>query len=318
MDTINILRCPTTHRPLQLKCDGVLSTDRSSSYSVVDGIAVVLPKTTSTNSNIIDYYDTFGWTPDADGVAGERKEAVDSRAPSYDYSRKCMSRLQKYFIQGGEYLLDVGSGAIPHDEYMSYHSRFRKRVCVDLSIKGLQQAKLKLGDRGEYVVGDATNLPFLDDSFDAVTCNHVVYQIPAEMQTAAMMEIWRVLKPGGVAVVVYRWQWSPIAARLANVAQKIGLGTDPQTSSSSSGEAAPARYPDHPQARSWFEAQNWPFQYSYDCYRVVDNEFMRRYCPDDWRGRLLLNTLYAGQVLVPKICGKYGSFSVMVIRKPKQ
>jgi hypothetical protein len=77
--------------------------------------------------------------------------------------------------------------------------------------------------------------------------------------------------------------------------------TDTQLSSSSVGETAPTRDPDQPQARSWFEAQDWPFQYSYDCYRVVDSEFMRRYCPDNWHGRLLLNTLYAGQFCYQKL-----------------
>lgn len=34
-------------------------------------------------------------------------------------------------------------------------------------------------------------------------CYHVIYQLPPELQAKAFSEIWRVLKPGGVAVVVY-------------------------------------------------------------------------------------------------------------------
>jgi SAM-dependent methyltransferase len=317
MDAVGILRCPVTHLPLQLRGDGLVSTGESSEYPVVGGIAVLLPKSTSTSTNVTEYYDAFGWDADADGLSKETKVALDTRTLAYNYTKKCISRLQKYFAQGGEYILDVGSGAIPHAELMTYHARFRKRVCVDLSIKALQQAKAKLGERGEYVVGDATNLPFRDASFDAITCNHVIYQIPAELQTAAMLELWRVLKPGGVAVVVYRWPWSGIAARLEKVAEKLGMKAKEEEAAAPDGsKVVPERDPDHPQQRSWFEAQNWPFRYTYDCFRVVDNEFMRRCVSDDWRGQVLLNGLYAAQVVLPEVCGKYGTFPVLVIRKP--
>ncbi|MGB6014167.1 MAG: class I SAM-dependent methyltransferase, partial [Nodosilinea sp.] len=51
----------------------------------------------------------------------------------------------------------------------------------------------------EFVCGDATHLPFADDSFDAVTMFDVLEHIPNDK--SAIAEAWRVLKPGGSLLV---------------------------------------------------------------------------------------------------------------------
>jgi len=45
------------------------------------------------------------------------------------------------------------------------------------------------------VKADITNLPFPDESFDVIFCNHVLEHIPNDQQ--AMMELYRVMKKGG-------------------------------------------------------------------------------------------------------------------------
>lgn len=50
----------------------------------------------------------------------------------------------------------------------------------------------------ELRVEDATRLSFADESFDRCACISVVEHIPGDGDAAAMAEIWRVLKPGGV------------------------------------------------------------------------------------------------------------------------
>src|SRR5262249_54711562 len=60
--------------------------------------------------------------------------------------------------------------------------------------------------------GSATDLPFADESFDLVTSFDVLVQIPGEgADEQAMREIFRVLKPGGIAFVrcaAYEWMKS--------------------------------------------------------------------------------------------------------------
>ena len=49
------------------------------------------------------------------------------------------------------------------------------------------------------VQADICNLPFSDQQFDWVVCNHVLEHIPNDK--IAMQEIYRVLKPGGTAIL---------------------------------------------------------------------------------------------------------------------
>ncbi len=48
------------------------------------------------------------------------------------------------------------------------------------------------------IKADITNLPFEDNSFDVIFCNHVLEHIPDDTQ--AMKELFRVMKPGGWGV----------------------------------------------------------------------------------------------------------------------
>nr|WP_321231799.1 methyltransferase domain-containing protein [uncultured Psychroserpens sp.] len=49
------------------------------------------------------------------------------------------------------------------------------------------------------IKADICNLPFADDSYDIILCNHVLEHIPDD--TKAMQELYRVLKPGGFGVL---------------------------------------------------------------------------------------------------------------------
>ena len=48
------------------------------------------------------------------------------------------------------------------------------------------------------VKADITNLPFDDNSFDVIFCNHVLEHIPDD--TKAMKELFRVMKKGGMGI----------------------------------------------------------------------------------------------------------------------
>jgi ubiquinone/menaquinone biosynthesis C-methylase UbiE len=46
------------------------------------------------------------------------------------------------------------------------------------------------------VKADICDLPFEDNQYDVILCNHVLEHIPDD--TKAMQELYRVLKPGGI------------------------------------------------------------------------------------------------------------------------
>jgi SAM-dependent methyltransferase len=55
------------------------------------------------------------------------------------------------------------------------------------------------GRYGDAVSMDVTDLSATDNTFDLILCNHVLEHVPND--TRAMSELFRVLKPGGVAVL---------------------------------------------------------------------------------------------------------------------
>lgn len=70
--------------------------------------------------------------------------------------------------------------------------------------------------RGEIVKIDATAIPFPDQSFDWVICNHVLEHIPDYAR--ALAEFHRVLKPGGRAILQ-----TPYSTRLQNNFEDPGI-----------------------------------------------------------------------------------------------
>lgn len=66
---------------------------------------------------------------------------------------------------------------------------------TDLSPGMIGAAREVLGDRAEYAVADAQELPFADESFDVVLASHMLYHVPDRPKGLA--EIRRVLVPGG-------------------------------------------------------------------------------------------------------------------------
>ncbi len=52
------------------------------------------------------------------------------------------------------------------------------------------------------VEADAASLPFANGTFDAVTCSHAFYELKGGTQAAALHEIVRILRPGGVFLMM--------------------------------------------------------------------------------------------------------------------
>lgn len=74
----------------------------------------------------------------------------------------------------------------------AFYKRFRKLENLDYTTTDLESP---LAD----VKADICNLPFEDNSFDFILCNHVLEHIPDD--TLAMQELYRILAPGGIAIL---------------------------------------------------------------------------------------------------------------------
>jgi len=145
-------------------------------------------------------YETTGWSA-VGGVTCDAQAFEDLRGAAQSYVSKCRLRVLRHLPKRGHRLLDMASGPIQYPEYLEYSKGFDTRVCVDLSQRALDMAKLKLGAHGEYHLGD-----FLDLSIaqvDAVISLHTIYHIHKSRQEAAVRKLIDVTKPGGTIVIVY-------------------------------------------------------------------------------------------------------------------
>lgn len=73
----------------------------------------------------------------------------------------------------------------------AFYKRFKK-------MKNLEYVTTDLNSPLADVKADICNLPFKDNEFDMILCNHVLEHIPDD--TKAMEELYRVLKVGGMGV----------------------------------------------------------------------------------------------------------------------
>ena len=73
----------------------------------------------------------------------------------------------------------------------AFYKRFR-------NLDNLEYTTTDLNSPLADVEADICNLPFKDNSYDVILCNHVLEHIPDDQK--AMQELFRVLKPGGWGV----------------------------------------------------------------------------------------------------------------------
>ena len=93
-------------------------------------------------------------------------------------------------------ILDAGCGSGGMTRYLS---RFGRVTGIDLAPEALDLArKRKLSRLARSSVGA---ISFLDASFDVVTSFDVLYNLNVRDDSAALEEIHRVLRPGGVALI---------------------------------------------------------------------------------------------------------------------
>jgi ubiquinone/menaquinone biosynthesis C-methylase UbiE len=103
----------------------------------------------------------------------------------------------------GEQFLDMGSGPIQYKEYLEYSKNFKKRYCIDLSSKALDQAKEKIGDHGVFLCGSFFDINLQEDFFDCTITLHTIYHIHKDKQEEAIRKLVKVTRPGRNVIIVY-------------------------------------------------------------------------------------------------------------------
>ena len=94
-----------------------------------------------------------------------------------------------------ENLLDVGCGTGPMIELLVSEYPDKQYTGLDLTPKMIETANAKDLHNAEFIVGDSENLPFENESFDAVICANSFHHYPHPQKF--FDGVSRVLKPGG-------------------------------------------------------------------------------------------------------------------------
>ena len=334
------------------RVDGIISAalinaEHSLAYRVEDDILMMLPiSAVATGPDAVaryarayrpekavvqSFYDQIGWRRDKKGDFEDAAIWEDLRPVSADYIRKCHLRVNRYLKPTGNYLLDVASGPVQYDEYLSYSQGYQRRICMDISIAALREARRKVGDKGVYILGDVTNLPLKTESMDGVVCLHTLYHVPHDEQAKAFEELYRVLKPGGSGAVVYTFEntmllkWARFPARFWNKARRsaLGRGIKRLLGRNPAPSIPPARKPDsagapfyfHAHPLSWFNSTAWTFPFDIVVWRSINVWFMRTYIKPNRFGKFLLATIYRIEELFPHFTGRHGPYPMFILRK---
>ncbi len=347
--------------PVRMQLEHALaSTDGRFIYPVVDGVFVLVPSLAITDmkqaqatfsehtapetDSVMRFYDEIGWQLGEDDHFGDADRFEDLRPVSRDYIHRCHMRIKSHIPRRGTFLLDVASGPLQYDEYLTYSEGFDCRLCGDISLTALRAAREKLGDRGAYIQCDITRLPLKDASVDAFVSLHTIYHVPEERQLTAFRELERVLMHERSGVVVYTWGSHSLAgrllkgkARVTDDARRLLERALPERAVSRLRTARGSRALDdsrgdppvdnperdeptlyfHPHDYAWFRrnvASEGRWQIA--AWRSISVPALKRYVHAERSGRPLLSILFRLESAFPSFFGRFGQYPLFVYRSP--
>ncbi|RZU60673.1 demethylmenaquinone methyltransferase [Zhihengliuella halotolerans] len=198
----------------------------------------------------------------------EVQAMFDDVAPRYDLVNDILSlgqdrRWRKIVVEAvgaepGQRVLDLAAGTGTSSE--PYADAGVHVVACDFSLGMLQVGKRRRPDI-DFVAGDATNLPFADETFDAVTISFGLRNVSDP--ELALREMARVTKPGGTLVVCefshptfapFRTVYTEYLMKaLPAIAEKVSSNPESYVYLAESIRA----WPDQDRLASWIEQAGW-------------------------------------------------------------
>jgi ubiquinone/menaquinone biosynthesis C-methylase UbiE/uncharacterized protein YbaR (Trm112 family) len=323
--------------PVQQPLSAALTNaDNSIFYGIYEGdILVLLPilaikldentlpnwTLTAETQAIKAFYDEIGWEKNADNHFTDALRFEDLRPIMRRYIHRCHLRLGKFIDKSGQFMLDIASGPIQYDEYLSYSEGYEYRICADISMPALLQARQRIGrEKGIFILCDITNLPFQADVCDAFVSLHTVYHVAAEQQLTALSELNRVLKPQKTGVVVYSWGiysvlMSFLQPRLLwkNWRHIFSPRQSPLPFPTLSADSTFYFYAHSPR---WFDDYVRPkFNVELASWRAIATPVARRFVKPWLLGRPIMRFLFLFESLFPRFFGRYGQYPIFIFKK---
>lgn len=292
-------------------------------YPVIDEIFYLLPdfalgipnhqesdSDLLTKRQVKQFYDDEGWQSQ-DGVYQDAQDSEDLRAVSQTYIEQCHLRLKQFLPAHGKYLLDIASGPIQYPAYLTYSEQFQYRICADISVQALKEAKKKIGAKGIFLLCDVTQLPLKPHSMDAVISLHTLYHVPQHQQLTAFDQLYQVLKKGGKSVIVYSWGRHSLLMNLSMLPFKLYARFKRAITSQA-------------QQQLYFYAHNYrwfcrelkeKYQTQLYCWRSVNVPFLKTFIHPCLGGKTLLKGIFWLENRCQSLMGRLGAYPVFVSEK---
>lgn len=277
-------------------------------------------------AQVRQFYDRVGWQQVGSGLY-QNARYEDLRAVSSEYIHRCHMRVGQHLLPAGKYLLDAGSGPIQYPEYLTYSSGFTYRVCLDLSIVALMEARQRIGGQGLYVVADVANLPFKTGIFDGIVSLHTLHHLPAGDHQKAYLDLYRTLKPGARMVVVNGWTSSPLMRffnPLVNGMDRLGRlfsrrsirleGPVEEKRVDGAVEKPTGTFVQKMDAQT-LKRDLTGMDVEIRVWRSLSVRFLRAVIKDKLGGRLILRLVFRLEEWFPHFFGEKGQYPLIVIRK---
>jgi SAM-dependent methyltransferase len=271
----------------------------------------------NTKQQVREFYDHIGWSQLSDGLY-QNARYEDLRPVSREYIHKCHMRVSRHLAPRGRFLLDAGSGPVQWPDYLAYSRDYRYRVCADISITALLEARARLQERGLYVVADIANLPFAVNAFDGAVSMHAIHHLPLTEHRKAYTELSRVLKPGHAAVIVNGWH-NPLLMRLAEpfiALARFLVGRSAKRKKDWSAEQDQAGTFVEKMTPSWLKHElQGVINFKIYPWRSLSPRFMRWFIRPRFGGQAFLRLVFALEERFPRFFGETGQYPMIVITK---
>lgn len=280
-----------------------------------------------------EFYNSVGWKEIGEGLY-QNARYEDLRPVSREYIRSCHLRVGRFLPENGHLILDAGSGPIQYPEYLEYSKGFNRRVCLDISLLALREARDRIGEHGLFVVGDIANLPFRTSAFDALISLHTVHHLPEDEHLSAFQEFTRVMMPDSRAVVVYSWGDKALLVKLTRwpihwAMQALRLYQ--RLRSKEDGPRLPSgKELDNESEQLIRSAGTFTYKHGYDwirrrlaflpnlevrVWRSMSTAMMRAFIHRPLFGKLILRVVFWFEERFPHLMGRIGQYPMVIFRK---
>lgn len=281
---------------------------------------------TEIKQQVREFYDQVGWQAESDGFY-QNASYEDLRPVAQEYIHNCHMRVLRHLNPSGRFLLDAGSGPIQYPEYLEYSRGYQRRVCADISIVALREARKRIGAHGLYVVCDVANLPFVSDAFDGTVSLHTLHHLPIDQHVLGYRELYRTLAPNRRGVIVNGWDNAPLSGFMdiwIRLVERLYAMVKRKGTEHPASSQAKRILPDTSRGTfvkkenaAWLEREVGSLMpLSIWCWRSVSVRFLRTFIHPRLAGRYWLKLIYWLEERFPHFLGKNGQYPMVEMRKP--